>query len=271
MMAFYWEKASRSLRIVIPPPIVEGQTIHLVRFGGIGGGPLAGGEYRLDLPGYQPPQTDPYPNFDPTKEIIFGRSAQGDQTPTVKMKTDGTYARIMIPNPTSVQPYRWITKEEPGKPFFAGDAADFYINPMTIPALYILTYKNVTGPAGLYAVSGTSAAPAVYSQPTRDLVLHFYSERPYSSSAMDHIDLFNNMFTHAADGKPLHLVHDKTTSDGDLACIANETVPDYLSRDDLATLCELGIDLQGKWLDPGKCPKVADPAGCSNGWVFFNS
>jgi hypothetical protein len=268
MMAFYWEKTTKSLRIVIPPPKMGGAVIHLIRFGGIGGGPLGEGDYRLDLPGYNEPKTDPYPEANPQNEIVFGRDNQGKPTPTLKMKTVGTYARVTIPNPTRVQPYRWITKVDQTKPFFAGDAANFAINPTTIPALYIVTYENVTGPAGLYGISGTSATPVVYSQPTRNLNIHLYSERPYNTPAMDHIDLFNGMFDHADNGQPLSLVHDKTTTDGDLACLEKETVPDYLSLQDLATLCELGITHDSKWLPPGACPKVADPAGCSDGWVF---
>jgi hypothetical protein len=271
MMAFYWEKASGSLRIVIPPPIVGSDTIHLVRFGGIGGGTLAGGDYQLDLPGYNQP-SDPYPKPNPQEEIVFGRDGQGNTRPTLKMKAGGTYARISIPNPTNVERIRWIKKKDETKCFFVGDdATKFGINPLAIPAFYILTYEKVTGPAGLYGILGTSARPVVYPQPTRDLVLHLYSERPLASPQMDHIELFNKMFGHADNGQPLNLVHDQTTTDGDLADLDKEIVPNYLSRMDLATLCELCVDRDGKWQRSAACVNVGDPAGCSNGWVFLDS
>lgn len=147
--------------------------------------------------------------------------------------------------------------------------SSFSINPTTIPAIYILTYQGVTGPAGLYGTLGTSATPVVYSQPTQNLVLHLYSERPSGVSDMDHIELFNGMFDRAGDGQPLNLVHDKNATEGDLADIDKETVPDYLSREDLKTICELGLDQYAR--QPAPCLRVADPAGCSNGWVFLDS
>lgn len=266
MMAFYWDNTIKTLRILIPPPNANaGAEVHEVRFGGLGGTLLRGGSYELDLPGFHQPEGIPYPTADDTKEVVFGRDAHGNSKPTLKPKIGGVYCNIRIPKPTCVTRARIVGKACPDRQFFGTDADTFGIHPDTIAGVYILSYDSVTGPAGLFPENGTPAAPTVFTEVSLVQNVHLYAERPYGSDPMDHIELFNGMFSHADDAsKPLNLTHDNTNTGGNVQL---PDPPDDLSKKDLLTLVELhGPDSPPRPVDA--CRRVGDPSNCVNGWVF---
>jgi hypothetical protein len=265
MLAFYWDLDKNSLRILIPQPYHGKQLIHLVRFGGVGGNSLKAGSYRLELPGAKPPNGDPY-NLTPDKNVLFGRDNPKQSLTVAK---SGTFAQIEIPRPNTVQTARIISKKDASpNPFFGGDATLLKINPKTIPAFYILTYNGISGGPRLVRSDGKSAA--VFAPQPIVLNIHLYSERPFNSAPADHIELFNAMFTRVDTAKPLSMTHNDTVNaQGQLADLSGEKLGDDFSRLDLETLAELKIS---SGVAPSTEAKViADPAGCSNGWVFFRS
>jgi hypothetical protein len=274
MLAYHveWSKGRYSFRILIPEPVDAGQLAHLVRFGGVGGDPLDRGHYRLELPGHVEPVGDPFPGGQYKTDMIFGRDDMGNQTePWLKANTGQMFAQIVLPKPSAVQRARLIQKlpGEQSMKFFSGDGKDFNINPDTIPGVYILTYSNVTGPVRLVGVAGTSSRPRTFAPQPIVLNIHLYSERPYGSEPMDHIHLFNAMFTRSDTGQTLNLTHDKTNAQGQLTCIADEDPGLQWSRWDIATLYELGVGKDKPAPPPGCIHQaIGDPAGCSDAWVY---
>jgi hypothetical protein len=274
MLAYYVElnKTRDSFRILVPQALdAAGNPVHLVRFGGVGGDPLDAGQYRLELPGHMEPAGDPFPGGQHKTDMIFGRDDMGNPTnSSLNANTGQTFAQIVLPKPSSVQRARVIYKmpTDQGKPFFSGDAKDFNINPDSIPGVYILTYSDVTGPVRLVGIAGTSSKPRAFARQPIVLNIHLYSERPFGSSPMDHIELFNALFTRSDTGKKLNLKHDdKTNAQGELTCLSNENPGMQWSRWDIATLYELGVG-KDKPGELPRCPAVADPAGCSDAFVY---
>jgi hypothetical protein len=263
MLAYYIEPGGKELRILVPHPDHGGKTFHLIRFGGIGGEPLPRGDYRLPLGPNQGSGTSLLP--DATKHVVFARDAQGN--PPLDLNPSRIYASIRVPIPQSLDPTRVVRKlGGDNRDFFSGDDADYFkIKPSMFPGVYVFRYNSVTGPVSL---QGTGDQKPITLAPRSGILnVHLYCERAYDTPLEDHVELFNAMFFRHGTTQQLNLKHSKDDAEGDLNCWEEDYVPAGLSRPDIESLYELGINSKGPKQLLGRCPKITDIAGCVDGWI----
>ena len=254
MMALVWQKDQ--FWIWMP---VRGNA-HAIRFGVLGGTNLPSNDYTLTIGGCPKPG----PKYDADKKKDFVLDCTGGY-PLTKDPA-GVDVSIALPIPTSIRRFRFFSHGFLSfESFYTGNIVTTYqANPSSIPTVRILTYDLTCNPGPITFVDkGGNSFPGFPTLPSDSVQnIHLYSEPPAAAAHQDHLPMFNSMFK---DSNGNHLDINSGKARYHEKKLAHEHVPDDLSRDDLATLAELGITL------PANGPTLfnLEPADCISGCVFL--